>query len=112
MERLDNKLDDKKYIQAQKRVKELKDYYWHLAIYFIINTIITIQKITRNLENGETFNEAFFDFATLAVWLFWGIGILFHTLKVFGSGAFFGREWEERKIKEFMESDKNRQSKY
>lgn len=102
MEKLENNIESEKYIRAKKRVEELKSYYWHLAIYLGVNTLISVRKIIRNLDNGETFNEAFFDLGTFVVWAFWGIGILLHTLNVFGSGIFLGRKWEEEKIKELM----------
>ena len=35
-----------------------------------------------------------------------GIGILFHTLKAFNKNPLFNKEWEDRKIKEFMEKEK------
>ncbi|AST01282.1 hypothetical protein BT10792_02380 [Bacillus thuringiensis] len=35
----------------------------------------------------------------------WGIGIVIHGLTTFPVGI-FGKEWEERKIKEYMEKDK------
>ena len=35
----------------------------------------------------------------------WGIGIVIHGLTTFPFGI-FGKEWEERKIKEYMEKDK------
>lgn len=34
-----------------------------------------------------------------------GIGVLFHGLKVFNYMPFFGKNWEEQKIKEFMEKE-------
>jgi hypothetical protein len=30
-----------------------------------------------------------------------------HGMSVFGRDLFFGADWEERKIKEFMDKDKN-----
>jgi len=47
-----------------------------------------------------------------ALWFYWpllgwGIGIAIHGLSVFVFGQFFGSEWEERKIKEIMDKDKN-----
>ena len=47
-----------------------------------------------------------------ALWFYWplfgwGIGILIHGLTVFVFEGRFGREWEEKKIKEIMEKDKN-----
>jgi hypothetical protein len=35
----------------------------------------------------------------------WGIGVFFHGLKVFNYMPFFGKDWEEKKIKEFMEKE-------
>ena len=48
------------------------------------------------------------------LWFFWpmlgwGIGVVFHGLKVFNYMPFLGKEWEEQKIKEFM--DREEQSK-
>jgi len=40
--------------------------------------------------------------------VFWGIGIVLHASKVFIlKGKFFGKEWEEKKIKEMMEKKSN-----
>ena len=94
------------YLKAKKRVDELKGFYWHLFWYIAVNLFISIGKITRNLNNGETFSEAFFDFGTFAVWMFWGIGIFFHAIGVFGKNLFFGKAWEERKVREYMEKEK------
>ncbi len=35
----------------------------------------------------------------------WGIGLAFKAVKVFGLNPFLSRDWEERKIREFMEED-------
>ena len=40
----------------------------------------------------------------------WGIGVLFHGMKVFNYSPFFNKDWEERKIKEYM--DKENSKKY
>lgn len=97
-----NHIQEQKYIRAKKRLEDLKNYYWHLAVYVIINLLIVIRKITRNLNNGETLEQAFFDFGTFAVAILWGIPMLLHTFKVFGFNFFVGKNWEERKIQEFM----------
>lgn len=98
--------EEQKYLQAKKRVDELKGYYWHLATYLIVNVFISASKISRNLNNGETFEQAFFDFNTFGLWFVWGIGLAFHTFKTFGFHFFLGKNWEERKIKEFMNDEK------
>lgn len=37
----------------------------------------------------------------------WGIGLLIHAFSVFGTKMFL-KDWEEKKIKELMEKDKNK----
>jgi len=100
--------EEERYLRAKKRVDKLKGFYWHLAAYLIVNVFISSSKIIGNLSNGETFIEAFWDFGTFAVWMFWGIGLAFHAFGVFGKNILFGKDWEERKINEFMDEDKQR----
>jgi hypothetical protein len=38
----------------------------------------------------------------------WGIGVLFHGMKAFNYSPFLGKDWEERKLKEFMDQEKNK----
>jgi hypothetical protein len=103
---MENFIEEDRYLRAKKKIEKLKGFYWHFASYFVVNMFISISKIVRNINNGETFMEAFWDFGTFAVWIFWGIGIFFHAIGVFGQNIFFGKDWEERKINEFMDEDK------
>ena len=100
------------YKRAEKRLKEVKGFYWHFFWYLAVNIFISVGKITRNLENGESFNDAFFDFGTFAVWAFWGIGLVSHWFGVFGKNFFFSKDWESRKIKEFMDKENDVLNKY
>ncbi len=102
---------DKK-TRAKQRVEELKGFYWHLAVYLIVNSFITISKIIRNTFNGESFGEAFWDFGTFAVWFFWGIGLAFHAVKVFNINPFFGKDWEKRQIQKYMDESREEAEKY
>ncbi|WP_299334639.1 2TM domain-containing protein [uncultured Psychroserpens sp.] len=86
------------YLRAQKKVKALIGFYWHLASYIIVNIFI----ISMIVINGGRL----WSFGTFATALFWGIGLFFHFLGVYGPDFFFGRNWEERKIKEMMDKDK------
>ena len=105
-------LDEKKYKRAKKKVEKLKAFYIHLFMYLIFNTFISGKKIMNDIEDGDTFVETFFDFSTFAVWLFWGIGIFFHGLDVFGFGSFFGKDWEKRKMDQFMKEEETKRKKY
>ncbi|MFD2567992.1 2TM domain-containing protein [Pseudotenacibaculum haliotis] len=100
----DNEKMNRKYIRARKRVEELRKYYWHLTVYVLINTIISIYKIINDARGGSGgLEEALTDFDNYSLWLWWGIGIAYHTYGTFGSRLFVSKSWEERKIKEFMD---------
>lgn len=86
------------YLRAQKKVKAIIGFYWHLASYVIVNIFIIIL-ITSN-------GVKLFSFGTFSTAFFWGIGLFFHFVGVFGPSFLFGKNWEERKIKELMENDK------
>lgn len=89
------------YNNAKKRVQKLLGFYWHFAVYIIVNlALITI--IGLNMDRGDHF----WSFGTFATAFFWGIGLLFHFLGVFGPTFMFGRQWEQRKIQEYMERDR------
>ncbi len=91
-----------KYISAKKRVEDLKGFYIHFSVYIMVNLFISITKIVNEVKDGEAFNEVFLEFGTFAVWFFWGIGVVSHALKVFGFPFLVGKNWEERKINQYM----------
>ena len=93
--------EEARYFQAVKRVKKIKGFYTHAIVYFIINIMIIIINI-QDLKEGETY----FQFQNFLTAFFWGIGLLAHGLSVFVPNWIMGQNWEERKIKEFMEKEK------
>lgn len=89
-----------KYESAYKRVKKIRGFYSHLTAYLVVNAVFIILNF-QNLKPGESY----FKFENFATAFFWGIGIVAHALSVFGPGIIFGKDWEERKIKQFMDED-------
>ncbi|MGR7811973.1 2TM domain-containing protein [Lacinutrix undariae] len=87
------------YLRAKKKVDKIVGFYWHLASYVIINLFIIGSIAFNNPENV-------FRYATFSTAFFWGIGLLFHGLGVFGPDILFGKAWEDKKIKAFMAKDK------
>ncbi|MCH2033065.1 MAG: 2TM domain-containing protein [Tenacibaculum sp.] len=102
----ENYKEETQYLLAKKRVEDLKKFYKHVTVYVAINLVISILKISRNLSNGETLEEAIYDFNTYAVWLFWGIAIIIQAFKLFGLNFILGKDWEERQIEKHI--NKNR----
>ncbi len=90
--------EQERYFQAKKRVEEIKGFYGNLAAYILVNAgLIVINLITSR--------EYLWFFWSV---IFWGIGVVFHGMKVFNYMPFLGKDWEEQKIKEFMEEEKNK----
>lgn len=90
------------YESAKKRVKEIKEFYSHLLAYVVVNLFLMAVNLLTSPEY---------------LWFFWpmlgwGIGIAVHALKTFNLMPFLGKDWEERKLKEFMEEEERRKNKY
>uniref|UniRef100_UPI00404AA841 2TM domain-containing protein n=1 Tax=Flavobacterium sp. TaxID=239 RepID=UPI00404AA841 len=98
-----NNINEKeRYDLAVKRVKRIKSFYTHATVYVVINIMIIILNI-QNLDAGESY----FQFKNFQTLVFWGIGLLAHGLSVFLPSMILGSNWEEKKIKELMEKEKN-----
>lgn len=98
---------EQKYVLARKRVEKISKFHKHLASYIVINIILTVIFIVGDVNDGDTFKEAFLDYHNYKIWLYWGIGIAFQALNTFGIRLFFDKDWEERKIKKYMEQQNN-----
>jgi hypothetical protein len=87
-----------RYQKAKKQVNEIKGFYGHLASYVIVLVIL----IYINLKYTPEY--------LWFIWTMfgWGIGLFFHAVRVFNWFPFLNKEWEERKIKQFMDEDKNK----
>lgn len=80
--------------RARKKVEEVKSFYGNLTSYCIIIPFLII-------VNLLTTDFLWFFFPMLG----WGLGVLFHYMNTFNKNPFFGKNWEQRKIREFMEKD-------
>lgn len=88
--------EEDRYYQAKKRVENLKGFYGNLTSYIVVNIFLVVI----NLLTSPGYLWFFWPM------LWWGVGVLFHAMKVFNWMPIFGKEWEEQKIKEFMEKEK------
>ena len=96
--------DYQRYLSAQKKVKEIKEFYASLIPFVLVNSGL----IFINLR-----------FSPSHLWFFyplcgWALGVFFHAMKVFNFTPFFNKEWEEKKIEEFMkqEQSNNKRNEY
>jgi hypothetical protein len=87
-------ISSKRYEKAKERVEAIKGFYGNLTAYCIVIPFL-----------------AFINYRTTSfVWVIfpavgWGFGLLGHGLKAYGYNPLFGKNWEERKMKEYMEDD-------
>lgn len=98
---------DERFIAAYRKVKRIKGFYTHLKIYIIVNVIIIVASTNRGIFTEGIQASGLLEWHTYSTALFWGIGLVAHGLSVFGSNILFSEDWEQKKIKEFMEKDKS-----
>lgn len=89
------------YEAAHKRVKKLKGFYIHLLVYLVVNVMIIFANNSHANDSASLFE--FRNFST-AFW--WGIGLIAHAINVITVDLFFGKSWEDRKIRELMKREK------
>ncbi|CAM3477131.1 2TM domain-containing protein [Zobellia roscoffensis] len=90
---------ESKYIRAKERVENEKKFYSGLISY-----VVTISFLAAINYYTNHFAYAWFLWAAFG----WGIGIIVSAIKTFGFNPLFGRDWEQRKIKQFMQEDEGR----
>ncbi|MRT16055.1 histidine kinase [Vitellibacter sp. q18] len=88
-------ISEKKYKLAKKRVEKLKVFYIHFGIYCLCVPFL----IYLNFLSRAGFPWALFPIVG------WGIGIASHASETFNYNPFFGKKWEERKIRELMDKE-------
>lgn len=86
---------DEKYLRAKKRVENLKAFYLHFISYVLVNSMLFVFNLISDPGNW------WFQYPLFG----WGIGLLVHGASTFAFGI-FGEEWEEKKIKKYMEKDR------
>lgn len=94
--------EDDRYYLAKKKVESIKGFYGNLVAYIIVNAVL----IFINLYTSPKHLWFYWPL------LWWGFGVLFHGLKVFEVFPSMGKDWEERKIKELMEKEKENNNKW
>lgn len=94
VETQDEFLEEKRYEKARERVEAIKGFYGNLTAYvFVIPFLWWI--------NYRTTSFTWAIFPTLG----WGFGLAAHALQAFGYHPLLGKDWEERKIRQFMEDE-------
>ena len=93
------------YNLASDKVRRIARFYKHLLVYVIVNLGILFSHYQSNPDH-------FFSFSTFSTAFFWGLGLTFHAINTFGTSLIFGKNWEDRKIKELMEKNQSNPSQW
>lgn len=81
--------------QAKNHVEKLKGFYIHFYIYLFFVCVF----ILLNYISSTSFPWALFPI------LGWGLGVAGHASETFNWNPFFGKNWEQRKIQEYLDND-------
>ncbi|MEA2024499.1 MAG: 2TM domain-containing protein [Actinomycetota bacterium] len=81
--------------RARKRVKELRDFYVHVAVYVVVN----IGLVLLDLAQGDGIQWAYW------VMIGWGIGLAAHAVSFLIFESRGASRWEARKLAEFTEQE-------
>jgi len=91
--------EQQRYEQARTRVQAIKGFYIHATVFVVVNLGLF-------LINVLTGGGWWFYWPLIG----WGVGLGAHALGVFGfgSGGPWGQDWEERKMQEMMNKERER----
>ncbi|MFT5078006.1 MAG: hypothetical protein ACI825_000802 [Planctomycetota bacterium] len=89
---------DDAYYKAKDQVKEIKKFYTSLMSYVVFISLLAGLNYYINEFRSPWFLWAAFG---------WGIGLGFQAAKAFEWNPFFGKDWEDRKLKQLMDEDKD-----
>ncbi len=87
-------IEDKRYQKAKERVEAIKGFLGNLTAYCIVIPFLV-------WINYRTTDFPWAVFPALG----WGFGVITHGMEAYGYNPLWGKSWEEKKIKEFMEKD-------
>lgn len=76
-----NFTETERYYQAQKRVKEIRGFYEHLIVFILVTIILIVINLMTSPE------YLWFLWCIMG----WGVGLVFHGLKVFAISPFFNK---------------------
>jgi len=85
---------DKRYQKAKERVEAIKGFYGNLLAYCIVIPFLA-------WINYRTTDFMWVLFPAVG----WGFGLVTHAMEAYGYNPLWGKSWEEKKIKEYMDND-------
>lgn len=97
METTYNNEIENSYYKAQRKVEEIKGFYGNFYSWVLVNLGLMVLNLV-------TYPDYLWFFWPLVGW---GVGVAVHAMSVFNLMPFIGADWEEKKIKQLMEKERN-----
>jgi len=91
---MENFNEENRYLRAKKRVEAIRGFYGSIIAYCIVIPCLI----------WLNFRTTSFPWAIFPA-LGWGVGLIFQGMEAYGYNPLWGKDWEERKIREFMRQD-------
>lgn len=96
-----------KYQKATSKVKLIKGFYFHLFLYLVTNIAWFLMLFFLDqLHSYSLYGFWGMGYGHASMAVFWGIGLLLHGVLVFGRDWPLSKKWEERKVQEIMDKDR------
>lgn len=94
-------------LKAEKKIKEIKGFYFHLFLYIVVNlTWVFVLLISNEMLSYSQYGFWGMGYGHVSMAVFWGIALLLHWLLVFAKKVLFSKKWEHRKINELLNEEK------
>ena len=91
---MENNIQSDRYLRARRKVECIKGFYTNLLAYLIVIPFLA-------WLNWRTTSFPWAIFPAIG----WGFGLAMHGLQAYGYDLILGKDWEARKIREFMSTD-------
>lgn len=100
---METKKDSHELLKAKRKVRQIRTFYQSLIFYLIF--IGMLSALNYYLNQWE---YPWFLWATFG----WGIGLCVQALKVFEWENYFGKSWEQKKLKQLLENPIQKKSRH
>ncbi len=91
--------EDKRYKQAQERVRRIRSFWSSVFTYIWVNILLLVINLFTNPH------RLWFFWVTII----WGIVLIIQAVNIFTiRDRFLGENWEQRKIRELMDKDREK----
>jgi hypothetical protein len=91
-------IKDDSYLRARSYVDELKGFYYSLISYCLVIPFLIF------INYRTSWHFQWFWFPMFG----WGLGLVIQAFRVFVNDGTFGRNWENRKIEQFMRDEEDK----